>query len=147
MRQLKKPHKYSFVSFFSDIMRFGVKTTRIGDWIIGMFITILILLIIIFLNKTSNTMPYVKITAQNNTFLYDLQTPNTITIEGPVGQTIITINNNQVDVLESPGYKQICVNAAPISQNGQWLACLPNQVFIRIHGKNKKENPIDGVSF
>ncbi len=47
---------------------------------------------------------------------------------------------------EDPGPLQICVQKGRISQAGEWLACLPNEVFIRIEGSTSADG-VDGQAF
>jgi len=74
----------------------------------------------------------VHITTQEEEYLYALSDDALLILDGPLGETEIAINNGSVRVLRSPGRRQICVNKGGISQKGEWLICLPNQVFVRI---------------
>jgi hypothetical protein len=49
-----------------------------------------------------------------------------------------------VQVISSPCPEKICVKTGRISKPGQWIACLPNRVFISIRGR-RSEQP-DAVS-
>ncbi len=65
--------------------------------------------------------------------------------EGPSGRCTILIQDGAVRVIESDCPEKICIKKGEISQGGEWLACLPNKVFISIQGRNKRI--IDAVSF
>lgn len=53
-------------------------------------------------------------------------------VQGPLGEELIQIANRQVFVVSSPCPNKICILQGKISRPGQWIACLPNKVFIRI---------------
>ena len=95
----------------------------------------------------------VRITTEQGDFMYPLHIERTLSFEGPVGITSIKIFDSKVVVLASPGRKQICVNAGYIERNGQWLACLPNRIFLRVFGSDNNINnssqniDIDGMVF
>ncbi len=56
----------------------------------------------------------------------------TIPVEGVLGTTIVEINQGKVHVLSSPCENHICMNTGWISNPGQIIVCLPNEVVIRL---------------
>jgi hypothetical protein len=60
---------------------------------------------------------------------------------GDIAATIVRIENGEVWIEEDPGPLQICVRKGRISQPDEWLACLPNEVFVRVAGAG----PPDGL--
>jgi len=76
----------------------------------------------------------VHVTSGGKEWVYDLSVDTTETFTGPVGNTTIEIENNRVHVHESDCKNQICVLAGWISKPGEWVACLPNNVFVVIQG-------------
>ncbi len=144
-------YKRSWFSFTAQIIRTAMRTTRMGDWCIVVFSLACVFLLGVFAWRGSSSArkkPYVEITTSKGTFLYQLEQQRSISIDGPLGKTVVVIDK-KVDVIQSPGRRQICVNAKPIFQHGQWLACLPNRVFLRIYGNPSKtqESAVDGLSF
>jgi hypothetical protein len=79
-------------------------------------------------------------------WIYPLGEDRTLNVEGPVGTTLVEIHENRVHILGSPCKNQTCVAAGAIGSEGQWLACLPNKVFVRIEGKNDNDK-IDASVF
>lgn len=142
-------YKQSLFSFVMRIIRIAMHTTRAGDCFIVVLSLFCVVALVIFAWWANGAQgkPYVEITTSRGTFLYQLEQQRTISIDGPLGVTVVVIDKKGIDVTQSPGPRQICVNAKPISQHGQWLACLPNRVFLRIYGKKTQENLIDGLSF
>ncbi|QNL97939.1 NusG domain II-containing protein [Treponema sp. Marseille-Q4132] len=68
------------------------------------------------------------------TFAYDMSKDRIIDIEGAIGTSRIEISDGTVRFLDSPCPNKTCVQSMPISESGEWSACLPNQVFLRIEG-------------
>ena len=44
------------------------------------------------------------------------------------------ISGDTARFLDSPCPNKTCVQSMPIRETGEWSACLPNQVFLRIEG-------------
>ncbi|NCN05012.1 MAG: NusG domain II-containing protein [Spirochaetales bacterium] len=85
----------------------------------------------------------VSIQAEAGDFLYSLDTQGTYSFEGPIGDTVIEILENRVRVLSSPCRDQICVAAGWLEQTGEWSACLPNRVFVRVRAAAEGEDSVD----
>ncbi|NCB01934.1 MAG: NusG domain II-containing protein [Spirochaetia bacterium] len=112
-----------------------------------LFLTISVLSISLF--TTISTNPEVHVTSGGKEWVYDLSVDTKASFEGPVGLTTIEIFDNKVHVHESDCKNQVCVLAGWISKPGEWIACLPNNVFIVIQGEQEiaKEGEVDETSF
>ncbi len=77
----------------------------------------------------------VVIEGNGHTWLYPLNTHECINVPGPLGETVVEIHDGKVGIVSSPCKNQLCVAAGEIHEHGQWIACLPNGVFVRIEGK------------
>jgi len=86
----------------------------------------------------------VRITAESGTFVYSLNKDKTITISGPLGMTHIFIRDQRVWVKDSPCPNGICMAQGKVQNPGEWIACLPNRVFIIITGENQQ---IDAITY
>jgi len=56
----------------------------------------------------------------------------TIPVEGILGTTIVEVKQGRVHVLSSPCENHICMNTGWISNPGQIIVCLPNEVVVRL---------------
>lgn len=74
----------------------------------------------------------VVIESEDGTFLYPIDTDRDIAVAGPLGDTHVRIENNSVRIVESPCPDKLCIAMGRIDSNGQWVACLPNRVFVRV---------------
>ena len=80
------------------------------------------------------------------TWMYDLKTDRTVEIPGKLGNTIIEISGGKAQIIDSPCPTKTCVAEPPISHKGDWSACLPNAVIIRIEGGDN-EGEVDAVVY
>jgi len=68
-----------------------------------------------------------------------LHTNQSLPVPGPLGNTIVVVQDGEVFVTESPCRGKICIRTGHISHNGQLIVCAPNKVVIRITGDEKPE--------
>ena len=78
-------------------------------------------------------------------WVFPLDADRTVSVPGPLGDTVVSISAGEVRVLSSPCRNQICVRAGAIARSGQWIACLPNLVSVDIQGESNRS--VDAVSF
>lgn len=67
-------------------------------------------------------------------FVAGLDNERTVRLDGPLGETVVSIKNGGVRVLESPCPQKVCMGMGPVSRGGELVACVPNRVLIRIEG-------------
>lgn len=96
--------------------------------------------------RTPGEATHVMVQAEGRRHIYSLDEDVSVTFEGPIGETLMQIENGEVWVAEDPGPLQICVQKGRISNPDEWLACLPNEVFIRIAGRGPSDG-LDGQAF
>ena len=75
-------------------------------------------------------------------WIYPIDSELVQVFHGPAGETTIVVENGSVLVSQSECSEQICVQSGIIKKQGQWIACMPNRVFVTIRGK--KEGELDG---
>jgi len=92
-------------------------------------------------NKTGD----VVIEASGEQWIYPLNVDRTESVRGPIGATIVVIKDGKAFVQDSPCPDKLCVHMPAISQPGQWIACLPNRVFVRVRGTSDQK--IDELSY
>lgn len=86
-----------------------------------------------------------RIETERGEFVYALQQSQEVDLEGPLGDTHVQIQDGRVRVTESPCREKICIAAGWASRSGEWIACLPNRVFIRVEGGAAQ--PVDAQTF
>lgn len=72
-------------------------------------------------------------------WVYSLEEDRSIGIPGPLGETIIVIEDGNVSFVESPCENKTCIAAHSIHDHGEWNACLPNQVIARISSETTND--------
>jgi hypothetical protein len=82
----------------------------------------------------------VMIQGSGQIWLFPLDADETVSVPGPIGNTIIRIHDNKAWVESSPCDNQICVAGGRIHQPGIWIACLPNNVLLRIKGSEESSS-------
>lgn len=94
---------------------------------------------------TQNGSLEILIQADDREWIYPVDSIISTEYEGPVGVTSVRIEDGKVTVPHSDCREQICVQAGSIEKQGQWIACMPNRVFVTIRGK--KEGELDGEAY
>jgi len=86
------------------------------------------------------------IEAPSGSWIYDLKTDRTVEIPGAAGNTKVEIAGGKARILDSPCPNKTCVAAAPLSRQGDWSACLPNKVILRVEGGDLSGDGLDAVA-
>lgn len=94
--------------------------------------------------KSSGSSPVLLVTSPDGDYVYSLDKDAEYDVQGKIGVSKIIVKDKKAFFEDSPCQNKTCVQCAPISQNGQWIACLPNGVFIRIENKS---SDVDAVAF
>lgn len=66
-----------------------------------------------------------------------LNQQRTLEVSGPLGNTIVAIDNGRVRIVSDPSPRQYCVKQGWLEQAGQVAMCLPNQVSVELLGSKK----------
>ena len=92
-----------------------------------------------------------EITQDGQQFLYSLdeKTTRDLVLKNEQGQQamLVKIDKRRVWVEESDCLLQYCVLRGAIERIDEWIACLPNKVFIRLLASTDKEPSYDPFSF
>jgi hypothetical protein len=85
--------------------------------------------------KPKNT-TQVLIEGSGQRWIFPLDTEETVSVKGPLGNTVVRIHENEAWVDSSPCDNQTCVMMGHVGTRGDWVACLPNNVFFMIEGSD-----------
>ncbi|MFC1540850.1 NusG domain II-containing protein [Candidatus Latescibacterota bacterium] len=69
----------------------------------------------------------------------------TESVTGPLGETVVSIENGTARFIESPCPHKYCIRMGRISRRSEIIVCVPNRVFMTIRG-GSEEQPLDGVT-
>ena len=89
---------------------------------------------LLFAKKSLGNKAELIITSSTAEYIYPLEKDGVYKIKGNLGESIIVVKNKKAFFEDSPCPNKTCVACHAISSAGEWTACLPNQVFIRISG-------------
>jgi hypothetical protein len=65
-------------------------------------------------------------------------------ITGPLGESIVEINNGRTRFVSSPCLGQVCVHSGWLSSAGRFSACLPNRISLTLMGQHPR---FDAINF
>ncbi len=77
---------------------------------------------------------YAHIQGPEGAWRYPLAEEHRVTVEGPLGESVVRTGEGQAWFEESACRNKECVRAGHLDERGEWSACLPNRVFLRIRG-------------
>lgn len=83
----------------------------------------------------------VVVSSARGEWIYPLTEDRIVEVEGLIGVTVIHIENGRAGFHDSPCANKTCIASPPLHHTGDWSACLPNGVFMRIDGSE----PGDGL--
>lgn len=75
-----------------------------------------------------------------------LDNPQTTTVSGPLGETVIEVTGGTVRILSSPCPHGHCMHMGRIRYVGEILVCVPNRVFVTVRGNRGGDRVFDGIS-
>ena len=116
----------------------------IGDWLV---IAVSIVAIIVLFQQFWSFAPASQLKIRQGSKvvgIYDLSQTREVHIKGPIGESIIVINNGQARFKQSPCPNQYCVHQGWLSHAGQVAICLPNQVSLQLLGA---KNTYDSLNY
>jgi hypothetical protein len=85
--------------------------------------------------KPQNT-TQVLIEGENQKWIFPLDAEETVSVKGPLGTSVVKIHGNEAWFESSPCDNQTCVGMGHVNSRMQWVACLPNNVFLIIEGSD-----------
>ncbi len=66
-----------------------------------------------------------------------------IAVPGPLGTSIITIEERKVRITSDPSPRQYCVRQGWLQRSGEIAICLPNEVSVELTGGQKKYDSLN----
>jgi len=91
--------------------------------------------------------PMLYIQNEAHSWVYPLDREGIFPIPGPLGTTTVVLRNGAALVEDSPCRDKLCVSMGSISRRGDWAACLPNRVFLRIDRRERGGEGIDASAY
>lgn len=86
----------------------------------------------LFLKTSKNHEARLIVTSGKKEFVYSLEKNREVEIEGVLGKSLIVIQDGRAFFKDSPCQNKTCVHMGAVSEENDWAACLPNDIFIRV---------------
>ena len=100
-----------------------------------------------FVYGSSSGAATVAVKGEDAFYVYPIESASRVSVLGPLGETVVVLEDNGVRIERSPCKNQSCVAMGTIRRRGQWLACLPNAVLVTVEGADGQEaSTADGQS-
>jgi len=99
--------------------------------------------------KNESALQFV-IQGKEGNWVYPVNQTVQIDIPGPLGNTVVSLKDGKAQVVSSPCTNKTCVSSGSIQRRGQWIACLPNAVFVRVEASGVKKTEyaeLDGAAW
>ena len=118
-----KLQKFSFISHL-----------RWGDWLLCIVLGGGAFWVWQWNSHSEQSRLFAEISQDGQRLLYALDEERSIVLRNDSGKQVmrIEIRGEQIRVTKSDCPLQYCVLRGPIQDIGQWIACLPNRVFIQV---------------
>ncbi|MCK5912457.1 MAG: NusG domain II-containing protein [Desulfuromusa sp.] len=79
-------------------------------------------------------------------FVAPLDKDQRVELEGPLGITVLQIENGTARITSSPCAQKICIGMGKVSRTGDLLACVPNHLVVSIEGDSAGEEEYDFIA-
>jgi hypothetical protein len=121
----------------------GLKRLRLGDYILA---ALLLLSAIVWIAGgagpiTAGSTAIVQV-GGNPVAQIKLGHEDYITVQGALGPVLIAVDGSGIRILDSRCPNKLCIRKGAVSQAGDWIACVPNKLVIRIEG----DSGVDAIS-
>ena len=101
-------------------------------------IATLLALPIIMLALAPSSASYVQIETREGLWRYSLDEDRSVTVTGPVGETVVEISGGRARIVSSDCPTQSCTHGS-IERCPQTLVCLPNEVVVTVEGEGQAD--------
>ncbi|MBQ2072530.1 MAG: NusG domain II-containing protein [Oscillospiraceae bacterium] len=111
--------------------------------LVGALLIAALLVLLVIRNRQereTGTDAVVTVRTADGDEVYPLNKDGVFSLNG--GTNTLVIENGEAWVSEANCPDKVCMGMGKISKNGEFIACLPNQVIIVVEGG--EESPVDG---
>ena len=116
------------------------------DIILGTVLLLAALCLFFVLPKTKSEGNYVEVKQGNDvTGTYSLEKDGRYEIKAFYGSNILVIKDGSAYMEEASCKDHICMNMGHISQVGETIICLPNEVFVKVINKDGEGGDYDAI--
>lgn len=117
-----------------------------ADWLIVLALLATALAGIAWLSMAPAGGRVVATSGNQTCFVAGLDQAYSVDLEGPLGKTHLVIDEQGARITASPCPRKLCLAMGPAKHSGDLLACVPNQIMVRIDRSNDTEAAYDLLS-
>ena len=116
--------------------------TRADTFVVAFTLLLLPLLYVAFWHSGPAQAAHIH-TADGREFSVPLDVDQTLSLEGPLGTTVIEVRDGQVRFLDSPCSGKQCLHAGWLRHGGEFAACLPNRISVAVSAAEPRYDSIN----
>jgi hypothetical protein len=122
------------------------KSTTVADKILLSVLLLLSFSGIIFVKEVLSKGRVVLIEVNGRpVYVLPVHKDRTVSVEGPLGKTVVEIRNQRVRVTESPCHNKLCIEQGWIESGS--IICLPNRVVVTIgNHEDESDKIVDAIT-
>jgi hypothetical protein len=123
-----------------------LKSTTVADKILLSVLLLLSFSGIIFVKEVLSKGRTVLIEVDSRpVYVLPVDKDKTVSVEGPMGKTVVEIRNHRVRVTESPCHNKLCIKQGWIESGS--IICLPNRVVVTIGShEDESDKIVDAIT-
>jgi hypothetical protein len=123
-----------------------LKNTTVADKILLSVLVLLSFSGIIFVKAVLSKGRVVLIEVDSRpVYVLPVDKDRTVSVEGPLGKTVVEIRNHRVRVTESPCHNKLCIKQGWIESGA--IICLPNKVVVTIgNHEDESDKIVDAIT-
>jgi hypothetical protein len=123
-----------------------LKSTTVADKILLSVLLLLSFSGIIFVKEVLSKGRTVLIEVDSRpVYVLPVDKDKTVSVEGPMGKTVVEIRNHRVRVTESPCHNKLCIKQGWIKSGS--IICLPNRVVVTIgNHEDESDKIVDAIT-
>jgi hypothetical protein len=110
-----------------------------GDWGILVLTLLVISLFAAQVYSEEFSTLVVSIESDGEKWVYPIDQGRTVSFDGPLGETVVEIEDDMVRIKDSPCPDHICVFRGWMKHSGEFAACLPNRVIVSVEGHTHED--------
>ncbi len=116
---------------------------KIGDWLTILFCGICV--VVLTLKLWNGEIADKAIIRSGGKIFREVALSNDqqIEVRGPLGVSIVAIQNRKARIASDPSPRQYCVRQGWLQQAGEIALCLPNQVSVEMVGSKKQYDSLN----
>ena len=120
-----------------------LKLIKLGDWI-TLFVSCVLVVLLTHSFWSGDLADKAIIRSSGKIFQeFPLTFDRQIEVPGPLGVSIITIQNHKARIASDPSPRQYCVRQGWLQYAGEIALCLPNQISLELTGRKKRYDSLN----